>query len=368
MARWWIAAGLALLAVPLPVAAGSCLLEPFNRGEEVTDGGTGGGDPICSHATYPPPPVDATAGGSLRFVVALRRVWLAELPDGGFAGLDLDLTCTCQGQGPTCVAAHDSCDEAEGRDSAMAELFGMLNTYLQLDGGMSSYFSAAAEDGWWTTLMRIEHYNGEADDAQVTLSWYTTTGLQDVDGGPSWDGDDQWPVSDKALDAGSGVGDPVDYPLYSDPYAYITDHVLVAALPRAEVNIAGSAARVVLLLTGGGLTARLVQTNQGWALRDGVVGARIPTDDLFSMLSSFRGVSQPVCMNSMAYPAFHSAICEAPDILIQPLSAGSPCEAVSFGLAFEADPALLGAVEPEEAPDGGCPPDADPVNDSCDAG
>ena len=56
------------------------------------------------------------------------------------------------------------------------------------------------------------------------------------------------------------------------------------------------------------------------------------------------------------------------DIKADPASAG--CDALSFGMSFESDPAMLGIVEPlPPAPGAPCVPDAgistSPADDSC---
>jgi hypothetical protein len=53
------------------------------------------------------------------------------------------------------------------------------------------------------------------------------------------------------------------------------------------------------------------------------------------------------------------------DLAGDPAGPDAGCDALSFGMSFEAYPIQLGAAEPLPAPSGGCPAATDPLTDTC---
>jgi hypothetical protein len=89
---------------------------------------------------------------------------------------------------------------------------------------------------------------------------------------------------------------------------------------------------------------------------------------VFAALSSFRGQGTltKICKNDLAYTFVKPRLCSSRDILTDPVQpASSPCDALSFGLGFTADPALLGGVLPAAMPVPVCDPGQDPIDDTC---
>jgi hypothetical protein len=121
-------------------------------------------------------------------------------------------------------------------------------------------------------------------------------------------------------------------------------------------------------LTAGVLTADLVQLNGQWHLKTGVIAARWALADVFKDIASYRDNNgAPICTSqTVTYTIAKQAICQDADILVdgtQPKSA--PCDALSIGLGFTADPAVLGNIVDAGALTDGCPAATDPANDSC---
>ncbi len=99
-----------------------------------------------------------------------------------------------------------------------------------------------------------------------------------------------------------------------------------------------------------------------------MLAARWPLAEVFHSFSTYRDNNgNPICTdNGLAYSTAKSAICSDADILVdgtQPKSA--PCDALSIGLGFTAEPAILGPIADAGAGTPGCPPATDPANDSC---
>ena len=373
------------LFVPAAAVAANCALGGFERGGGGTtttssssggsggSGGQGGAPPDNCHAGFPPPPAVTNAGGDIEFTVAMRTVALDEQVDGGPLGVDLDKTCTCQLEGPSCVHAADAdvCDLPRGRDNVS----GKLNQLIELALGgadLSQTFSDGAETGQWSLLLRVSGYNGELDDDHVVLAWYVASGWHAIHppaSVPIWDGTDVWPVSATSVAPGPDGGPDIDSPLYGDPGAYVTGGVLVASLPSSEIVLAGSVSTMTLRFAAGGLMARLVGQGNQWAMRDGVAAARINGSDLFAAVSSFRDDSaQPLCTDSLGYPFAKQALCGALDILTNVGGPTKPCDALSWAVGFSADPAEIGPVVAPPAPTPGCDPSLDPANDTCGGG
>jgi hypothetical protein len=380
-------ATLGLLGAPaLVLLAVSCLLDGFNRVDAepapapAFDAGADAGQdaddadaPVsCAHAGFPSPP-DAAPGGAIGFVVAVRSIEVRSQPDGGPVGLDIDETCTCQGQGPSCVAPEgaDSCDLAEGRDNEFANLFEAIG-YGMNETDVSAYYSGLAEQGHWSLLVRVRDYNGEPDDGRVEVALFVPYGFPGVDAGPTWTGYDSWYVSAdciEPLDAGPDAGDGAVelVPRYVDENAYVRGGVLVAGVHEATLLFGGSTTRMELHATAINVMARVVREGNGlWALTDGLLTGILPLGDVFRALGSFRdGDGFPVCTDQGGYEIAKEFICNGADLLSTFSDPKLDCDSMSMGIAFEAVEAKLGEVmaPPDATP--GCPADTDPANDQC---
>jgi len=366
-------------------ALANCALESFNRVETViggggsatggstssAGGGSGGQDGgVCAHAGIPQPPSVQDAGGDLEVVTAVHKVFMLEDAQGGPLGLDLDKTCSCQGEGPTCQAETRSvdngfyCDLEGGRDNAMRRLFiGLGNSIGKPDLG--AFYSDAAHLGHWSLLLKMWGYNGQADDDQVSLAAITTASFGM--GPPAWDGSDVWPVSTDAFESDGKGGVDLSKPLHVDHLAYVAGGVVVANLPETEITFAGTNNRMVLRTTGGLLVARLTEAAAGWAMRDGLITARLGIEELFAAIGSFRdNAGKPLCTDSIFYPTGKALFCTAPDILKGLGSPALPCDAVSMAIGFESDPAIIGMAIMQPPPAESCPAETDPTFDNCD--
>lgn len=372
---WISPAALAAVLVAVLVAVlGACSLAVDLEGLSGAppSGGGGGADndagPAgCVHATYPPPPGAATEGGSIDFTVAIRSIDLGE-GTGTTKGLDLDRTCTCHfNEGPSCIypayADKDHCDDPEGRDNGIAKLFETVSIFLGPDEFGSKHFSDRAEVGRWSLLVRVYGYNGEPNDAQVTVAMYQTSWNDAVVPEPTWDGNDVWPASAAALEDGISL----EKPRFTDPKAYVSNGIVVGSLPEVFITLSSNNGDLGVRLTAGTVMGRIEKVGERYRIADGIVAARWKTTDLFKVTSSISTGDKPLCKDgSPEYIQFKKLVCGHVDIASSLGAPSADCDALSFGMNFSTEPVLLGSpYTPQEEPPP-CPPDQDPGTDSCD--
>ncbi|MEM6786654.1 MAG: hypothetical protein AAF715_03965 [Myxococcota bacterium] len=363
-------------------------------------GGAGGTPDPCNAASVPTPPTTSDEGPDDQdFYVAFRSIEFGELESSEVpvVGYDLDGRCTCiEPDQVSCVApGQQSCDGFGGIDNAVSVLFALAQTFSE--NFRSSFHSQRIENGEWSVLLRVQGYNGQPVDDQVTVSLFASSGLPEdpcidkdtPESLPKWDGSDRWPIMTVSLEppnggvGGGGVGtggggggptyvcgDPpepgysVDRPRFVDPFAFVKDGVLVANLPEAGLVFDGNGAAIDL--TAGFITGRLRRAdNDQWYLDDGRLAGRWAASDAIQSVARFGG--DQLCVGDSLYTSLKTAVCTRRDITANIVGPTAPCDAVSFGMAFTAEPAQPGFVYvPNEDPGEPCPPGLDPADDSCD--
>jgi hypothetical protein len=277
-------------------------------------------------------------------------------------GIDLDRVCTCHGDGPSCQSAKMQCDDlGEGRDNSAASLLSALTLVLKPGNFGSDFYTSKANDGDWSLLFRVRDYNGEVNDGQVEVDWYVSTGysMKGISK-PLWDGSDAWAISGSSVD-----NMDVDLPKYVDKNAYVSDSMLVASLPDAEINLSGGTSTMSIHLTGAGILAKIDKdlTQTKWLLTQGQILGRWKLTDVFASISSYR--DPPICTDNAFYNTAKGYICGSADILSNQGTPSTPCDALSFAVGFTADPANLGTITTLALPDGGCADGGDPASDNC---
>lgn len=334
---------LAALALGLSTAAMSCALGGFEK-VPAGKGGAGGTVPACNHAKAPARPTSADPGGTLDLIFALHTVDFAEgamLADR--PGLDLDEQCTCEDPAATsCVlpsfAATMSppCDSADGRDNATSDL---INYFKANVGTGTPQFNAAIAAGQWTILVRVSDYDGSPNDSKVTVGFYMTPGLGAV---PQWNGSDKWPIRPESL---SGQD-----PVLLDKNAYVAGGTLVSVV-AGELELSGS----LKVKIGSGIAmAALVKNGASWKLDQGLLAGTWNTRDALAGVGNLLLGGMKVCDQQLAYTAVRTAICTRVDIASAP---SLPCDSLSFGMTFTADPAAFGTTAPPEMIPPPCKPD-----------
>lgn len=372
---------LSILALPLTavLAVAACSLTVDVDGlsgappsAAVPDGGTGGGGgagggaPACIRATFPPAPEGAPEGADVSFAVAVRSIDMGETSKA-LAGLDLDKTCTCQGEGPSCTypvsATANHCDSEGGRDNSLAQVFAAILKFAGMGNFSSEYFSGRAEKGYWSLILRVFEYNGGPDDGQVSVALYPTyydDTFQSDD--PNWDGKDIWSLSVDALEDGASA----DLPRFVDKNAYVAGGVVVASLPEAVIALSGESGNLGIKLTAGTVMGRIEEGPTGRRLRDAVIAGRWRTADIFKAASSFQVSGASLCKDGgFGYTTFKSLICSHIDIASSLGTAATMCDSLSFGMSFQTEPAIMGMPFTPAPPPDPCPPGTDPSNDFC---
>ena len=295
-------------------------------------------------------------------------------------GFDLDMTCTGQGEGSSCVvpdwaSRQDKTDGLAGRDNAVGALITAVQTMIPEFG--SDSYTRLVEEGQAGVLFRIRGYNGQPNDDQVEATLYIAAPFDSQEGNttPHWDGNDVWPVASDSLADGASL----DNPRYQDPHAYVNNGVLVASLPEASIRLPNGliegGGSINMRLVGAFLAGKLVEVEVGgskrWQLEDVHLAGRWPTNDLVHQLSQFPeppNFQKPLCMDSSSYEVFRNLLCSFTDIFAGVASPTSVCNALSFAVALETIPARIGSVIEVEPPDANrCPAETDPANDSCGA-
>lgn len=345
-------------------AAPGCLLTTFEVGS-LPDAGSDAAEeaaaPACGK-TYPDPPGGGDMPINNTFVLAIRTVDMGE-GEPEPPGYDLDRQCTCTNDaGPTCVMNIQSCDAPDGVDNASAKLVNLITT---ASGGAfgSASFSAQANNGDWSLLIQISNYNGLDNDPAVDVAMFASPGLPAAAKPAKWDGNDAWTVS-----ATSVTNMDLSMPVYKAAGAYVANRVLVAAIPSVAFTISGGTQQITVKLTAGVFTGTLQPVGLSWRIPDGIIAARWYEPDIFAALSSYRDSnSGPICTDTaVAYATAKATICNNLDILKDGAEAKSlPCDSLSMGLGFKAEPAQLGDVTQPPAPAKSCPADKDPINDHC---
>ncbi len=388
------AAGLALAVAIAGLGASSyqgCAVYSSSLiGSAITGDDAGSSTATCAqtHAVPPGRPTVADDGGDgpdiQPVVAALRTIDIGVSGDIDAAvppfGFDLDNDCTCPG--PTSCAtalepAGTFCDDEGGRDNMDIQLFrglpGVASTgTAQINQGLTA--------GQYGLLFVITHYNGTANDSQVTVDFYVSNGLnRSPDGGiptPLFNGNDYWTIDPNSLTGGQ--------PVFSDGIAYVSNSVLVANLAQLPVVfgdrsfLGGATMQLSDAVVVGQL--QLVSPDGGdlrLGLSSGTIAGRWPTSKILGTLATIPGPQEggflcgtdPSFTNKYDYNVFKNVVCGSADITQlsgndnkMPLA---PCDAISVGMQFTAAPAQLGDVLAVPAAPAGCGDAGNPWSDNC---
>ena len=121
-----------------------------------------------------------------------------------------------------------------------------------------------------------------------------------------------------------------------------------------------------MTIIGGALTGRIEPGVNGYALRQGRLAGRWADGDILGEVAAIIGEDdEPLCTDAGIYNLMKAAICKYVDIEGVVGGPTAPCDAISLGIAFEAEPAKLGSVHVTEDLGLSCPPATDPSGDRC---
>jgi hypothetical protein len=353
---------------------------------------------VCQplHAPERPPQLPLGAPAPT-FTVAMHTIDLDEQDAEPRFGIDLDGRCSCTLDQQSCAPPDPKkaiCDDAHGLDNGAGVAFSRLAT-LSAGAVSSSVLNAGLKTGLWSLLFQISKYTDGADDDAVTVQVFETTGTPSP---PLWDGSDLWPISCTSLQ-----GMAPTQPLVQDDKAYVRGGVLVAHFESLGLPTRGKGVRLDVRLSNVTLTAKLEKDAKSrFMLREGTIAGTWTQPEMFASLSSLRyNDKSKLCRDDGAYFAVKGTMCEVLDLhVVSPsgadgggmggaggaggadpcgsekgavMGAGEihsdealPCNAISFGIGFTADPAQLsGTVAAPAPPDNPCAPENDPKGDSC---
>jgi len=326
---------------------------------------------LCDPVRPPDPPAVQGAGGDVAFTVAIRKVDLGEADKTPRFGFDLDDTCSCTVDAQSCVRpswaekTKQVCDDPRGLDNGTSVALNQANV---IAGGAlgSAFISDGAEKGFWTILLRVKGWSAMPDDDQVEVAVYHTTGFA-AGTTPLWNGTDAWPVDDQSVNAMD-----IESPVLVDTAAYVRGGELVAHLSSLRFPFRGEMMQFPLKVESVVLSAKIDTLADGvHALHGGTIGAKWRLPDLFVSLGELRyNGDDMLCRDDFAYSPVKHIFCDATDIFSGEMPAGDgqmpECDAISFGLRFETEPAQLGALVPHvDGPADTCAAGQSPKVDDC---
>jgi hypothetical protein len=346
-----------------------------DAGASGSSGAGAGGAPEagCGSARWPLPPSGVGLGGDIDFVAAVREIDFGDRDQAGVPswtelGYDLDKLCTCgTDPGSACTSKPKPvCDGLEGRDNATGILMYDLRNSFMIAALDSIAFSQNIENGTRTLLIRVSGYNGQSDDDQVRVSWYSAYKFESGQT-PKWDGTDVWPVVSSALlpiaTADGGEEYSLDQPKYFDDLAYVSGGVLVASLPDGEIALSDVAN---LRFTAAFLTARIENIGSDlWKLEDGVLAGVTRSQDMLAALPFVDLGGAPLCKDHFVYTFVKPRICGYADMFATVGTPTKPCDALSLGVGLRAHSAKLGEIKVVPTAVSPCAPGLDPSEDSC---
>lgn len=308
---------------------------------------------------------DVDGGSAYLFAMSSIVVGLEQGAQLDAISWDLDDHCTCKDtKSPeACVrpnpSAPETCDVTDGRD--VAGNLSLRQATALVAGISDSNLAKQMELGKFGALVVLRDWNGTDDDPKVRLDFAPSYGtvLTDDAGAPilngsgflqnaplKHDGTDEWGFSPTFATAAGNLVDGTA----RDDAAYVRGGTLVAHFPVVHVAVqfaVGNSNPLVFRVVEAVATAKLGTGDAGTLrLTDGRIGGRVLTPD---MMRSFGAWEDPlggfICPNSgsFAYDAIQGAICKNRDVRGSAVDdhKALPCDAISFGIGFAAEPAKL---------------------------
>jgi hypothetical protein len=317
---------------------------------------------------------DPSDAGDQTFVVALHTLDLGLTLDAGSPppiGYDLDHVFTCCEAGvESCKAAKTGathCDEPEGRDNSGEQLLASLAALPSSPFNASS-INQRLQQGAYSIILQIAHYNGRANDTQVTAALYGSLGIQAVgDAAPplaAWDGGDVWSLdSDFVVQADAS---PI-LPTHFDSTAYVANGRLVMHVSFPITLGTSTTGSLAISLTAGVITGTIEPVGSTYRIGDGVIAGRWNVADLLGSIQYLSLGNNPICRGNGTYSFIKGLICQYADIMTDPTQdkTGTTCDALSIGFAFTTDPANMGNAGAPAQRVSGCDAGPDAGLDDC---
>jgi hypothetical protein len=366
--------------------------------------------PGCIHADPPGRPEGGPTPAPTQqtFVLAMRSINLQVRDDAGAViGYDLDGVCTCdprEHRGLSCISPKSQpipCDDDGGVDNESTHLFANLAGLSQA-ARLVEAPQEALGCGQLDILIVIS-YNGLANDPAARMVPLGSHGIRTPhvgeaplsDGGCSgqgpgppfpsrWDGTDEWSVATNSVARKAGAPPAVtaafndgwvnDFELVVDARNGLSEWPFVVGTSLVVFRSPVLTGRLVPLDANGNDLpvddhGNILGTVANFRLTNALVLGRVQLDDLLSGIGASptgTDFSPYVCGLGALYDGFKEKLCATGDIMSDRFGdfQGRSCDAVSFGVNFEAYPARIGIDYDRPTPnsDGGCGPD---WRDSC---
>jgi hypothetical protein len=342
---------------------GACLQATPNSDVDATSAA------ICSPRRWPERPATPDLAPEPTRAYALTALqFAANEADGGVSDYDLNQRCVCpggvRGQGTCAREAGVFCDDPRtGADNQLAALF---RNFTKFDDQASflrdTEVIASIASGNFNLLVRIDDYNGTADDPQVTVALYNALRV-DRDGGAPMDGsteagppiptfapDERWVVERKSLKPAPSVA-----PLFFDSNAYVANGVLVALFPEFEL---GAMLKRIGRFRFRSTDVRVILTLPGDRTKParGSLTGRISTREVLQI-----GGRVGWCPGGLEFVPLVD-ICRTADLNSQGDDKGAaPCDAISTNAQLDLVPTQLpvtfeeGQYTSSQCPDAACP-------------
>lgn len=309
-------------------------------------------DPSLLRLPCRPTVDDLPSGEDLVFAARTMRLGfsLSAPEDWQVLGLDRDcLQTEATGQPTGCVllVPQRGRDGLQGRDNSFGSNVGQLIRLLHSLGIMSSDIEAAVnrdiergDDGW---TIGLQDFNHTRDDPQVTVVIRLSEGTTTESGekvAATWDSTDRWSIDPASHTA---YGEPV----YVDDNAYVVDGELVAKMPKGvPFDVQVDQGKLSVYVTEVVMRSRL--SDDFTRIEHGVVSAVWPLAIAIDQTLDF-AMRFGLCPPNPVLDTIKTTVEQAADIRIDLLAAPAlPCNAMSFGMVFTADKALLGPVAPAQ--------------------
>lgn len=354
-------AALAFAAIVCVIAPACELLVPLDRAARAnadaaidTGAADAGVDP-CG-VVPPPPPADTDGPSHAPIVLAAFRWAISAYSDPALfcdnSGFDLDGVTTgppgaCNEQRscvpiPPAVASRGrlfGCDDPNGADRGVADLY----AFASEAPGLRSVFkeedlNKLVSKGLMNSILELEDYNGRADDPDVKVSLFGSSGLDTVDAAAGrpftlaellalpdvWSGteDAGWKLDESTVDRGGLAR------ARFREVGYVRDHVLVLPALHEGIFPVPVLARG-LPYFGGVMMGRIVAPTDGgpYRLTHVRVGTRVASRALLGVVGGSAvdgiGVTGPICApaGELAYGVIRDVLCSSLDL--PPLDAGA---------------------------------------------
>jgi hypothetical protein len=300
------------------------------------DGFTGGAS-ISTCGKHPParPSSAQSTGAGLLFGATTEMRFLDE-PNRPPLGFDLDNLCTCPDRA-ACRGTRPAGEPCDVQGTGIDNAGGSVLKALFQDQGFLRDMLATGRHGM---IVRVQGYNGQLDDPDVTVAVYNVLGVNGDTQGKTrarFDGTDEFIVDDGSLI------EATDYaPIFFDTSAYVSGGVLVASLsydlrfvlPTTE----GKTVVVNLPVREAKIIGAIEAHDAGVRLTDAQLVGRVPVTGIFELLSRIG-----VCQTSATFEQIRQTTCTALDLPGDPAFDGKDvaCDALSLAIGFSVAPARM---------------------------